>query len=426
MSSLKLNSVSKIYPSGTRAVSDVTMSIDDKEFVVIVGAEKSGKTSLIRMIADLEQPSSGTIEMDGKDITELSAKNRDIAVVFRGDTLYPSLTVYDNMAYGLKARHAPQTLIDQRVKTCANILGLTDNLYKKPKVLTSAEKQRVAIGRAMAREPNLYIFDEPLAGLDDKLRNEMLNLIINLQMRLSGSFIYATKSLSDALAIGTRIIVLREGMLQQADTPHNLYNYPANAYVAFYIGAPTCNLFFDAKIKTVSGKPVVETDAWQVPLSQKILDRFPNLKQYLDKDKKVILGVRPEDAEISKDGIVEAVMAKNDKVTGGVYCECMAKRTSVTVKYRDSEEDNVKIPFESTKVKIALDLDRIFLFDDQTRLTLLSRDEGYVETGKEDANFVPLPYDEEQRIIHNEKPKAPAKKPQTQTQTSSKKQGGKK
>ena len=196
MAGFKLNGIGKIYPSGAKALHDVNMEASDKEFLVVVGGEASGKSTLLRVISGLEEPTSGTVEIDGRDVTDLEPKDRDLAVVFRGDTLYPTLNVFENMAYGLKVRKTPQAVIDKRVKAVADILGLNDVLGRKPKTLTAAERQRVAIGRAIAREPSVYLFDEPLAGLDEKLRGDMLNLIVNLQARMEGTFLYATKNVS--------------------------------------------------------------------------------------------------------------------------------------------------------------------------------------------------------------------------------------
>ncbi|MDE6504931.1 MAG: ABC transporter ATP-binding protein, partial [Clostridia bacterium] len=250
MASLKIKGLNKAFPSGETALYDVNLEAADKEFLVFLGGDSSGKSTLLRIVAGLDDATSGTVEINGKDMTDVEPKNRDIAMVFKNNTLYPALNVFDNMAFGLRLRKAPEALVRERVKVAAEILGLNDCLYRKPKVLTAAAKQRVAIGRAIVREPKLYLFDEPLSGLDDKLRLDMLNVIINLQARLEGTFVYATKNLSEALTIGTRIVVLKDGFVQQIDTPANLYDYPANTYVAFLIGSPTVN--FIKKVKIVS------------------------------------------------------------------------------------------------------------------------------------------------------------------------------
>lgn len=399
MSSLKLTGVNKIYPSGAAALYDIHLETRDKEFVVIVGGEKSGKSSLLRVVAGLEEVSSGTISIDGKDVTETDPKDRDIAMVFRGNTLYPALNVFDNLAFGLRLRKAPQALIEQRVKAAANILGLNEVLYRKPKTLTAAAKQRVAIGRAIVREPKLYLFDEPLAGLDEKLRADMLNLIINLQARMEGTFVYATKNLSEALTIGTRIVVLKEGLLQQADTPANLYDYPANTYVAFYIGSPTINFIQDAVVVSDGEGYALDCKCGRLPLNEKIAKRFTQIREYRESGKKVIVGIRPEDAAIAAEGgILTAVAGKSESDGGATYCECAA--AGVTLVARTEKEVE-----KGTEVSLSVDLSRLYLFDGETRLSLLARDEGYRKTDFPDADYLPLPYGEEREIVEKLKPK---------------------
>ncbi|MDE6001749.1 MAG: ABC transporter ATP-binding protein, partial [Clostridia bacterium] len=272
MASLKLCGVDKVYPSGTMALYDINLEARDKEFLVIVGGEESGKSTLLKVIAGLEEASSGEIFIGDKEVTELEPKDRDIAMVFRSNTLYPALTVFDNMGFGLKIRKAPAALIEQRVKAAANVLGLNEVLYRRPKALTAAQKQRVAIGRAIVREPKLYLFDEPLAGLDDKLKSEILNVIINLQARMEGTFVYCTKNVAEALTVGTRIVVLKNGFVQQIDTPANLYDYPANAYVAFTLGAPTINFVNKAAIVKKRVKVYAVDGEFKVELSDKVLN----------------------------------------------------------------------------------------------------------------------------------------------------------
>ncbi len=420
MSSLKLASVNKIFPSGVPALTDINIEVDDKEFVVVCGAEKCGKSTLVRVISGLEDVSSGTIMLDDKDITETEPKNRDIAVIFRGDSLYPNMTIFDNLAYGLKVRKAPQTLIEERIRVVSEMLGISELLYKKPKNLNATEKQRVAIGRAIVREPRLYIFDEPLAGLDTKLRADILNLIINLQMRMQGSFIYATKNLQDALAIGTRLIILREGMLQQSDSPANLYDYPANTYVAFYIGSPTINLVYDAKLVSKDGGVVVSSDLGDIPVSDRIKARIENIEDYLDTGKSVILGIRPEDTQVvamdnAGAGMVNLKVSSNDYIGTAIYTECTAKRTIVNVKFKEVGENfkgNVDdgSPVKDHDVAVNVDTDHLYLFDGTTRLTILARDEGYAKSSHADADFKPLPYEEERELLDSKKPKTKKKK----------------
>lgn len=404
MSSLKLNGVNKIYPSGESALFNIEFQTNDKEFIVIVGGEASGKSTLLRIIAGLEEPSSGAVLIDNKDVTDVDPKDRDIAMVFRSSTLYPALNVFDNMAFGLRLRKAPQAVIEQRVKAAAAILGLEEVLYRKPKTLSAAVKQRVAIGRAIVREPRLYLFDEPLSGLDDALRADMLNVIINLQARMEGTFVYATKNLAEAMAIGTRIVVLKNGLLQQIDTPQNLYDYPANAYVAFYIGAPTINFVKDAVIsRTEEGYKAVAA-GFEIPLPQSITDRFDGIADYAANGKKVLLGIRPEDAEVKRGGGYECTVGKVETDNGATYAEC-ALKCGISMIVRGQEQLT-----HGETAEIAIDVTHLYIFDNDTRLTLLSRDSGYKKTDFAEADFVPLTFEEEQQIIEKLSPKKPDKK----------------
>ena len=404
MAGLKLNGVNKIYPSGENALFNINFETKDKEFIVVVGGEASGKSTLLRVVAGLEEPSSGEIYIDDKDVTDVEPKDRDVAMVFRSSTLYPALNVFDNMAFGLRLRKAPQALIEQRVKAAAAILGLNDVLYRKPKALTAAAKQRVAIGRAIVREPKLYLFDEPLSGLDDNLRADMLNVIINLQARMEGTFVYATKNLAEAMAIGTRIVVLKNGLIQQIDTPENLYDYPANAYVAFYIGAPTINFVKDAQItKSDAGYAAVNGD-FKVELPENIVKRFTDIGEYANIGKKVILGIRPEDAEVKRGGAYKCTVVKVESDGDSTYAECDLNG-GISIIVRGQAElakgENAEIDIDNT---------HIYIFDNDTRLTLLSRDGGYKKTDFAEADFVPLTYSEEQAVIEKLAPKKNDKK----------------
>ena len=389
-----------MYPSGTLALYDAKLETGDKEFVVILGAEESGKSTLLRVIAGLEDVSEGQIFIDGKDVTELEPKDRDIAMVFRNDTLYPSLNVFDNMAFGLKIRKAPTALIEQRVKSAAKILGLEDILFRKPKTLTSAQRQRVAIGRAIVREPKLYLLDEPLAGLDEKLKSELLNVIINMQARMEGTFIYATKNLSEAMTIGTRIIVMKKGTIQQIDTPANLYDYPVNAYVAFYIGAPSINFVNNAKVVKTDEGVFVEDKEFKIKLSQNIIARFEKIDEYANTEKKVILGIRPEDMQTVKGSGATVLKTENDG--DDYYAECKYMGNTFVVKTQKEQG--------AGNCAIEIDGDRVHLFDGETRLTLLSRDGGYKKTGFADADTAPLTFPEEEELIKTMKSKKAEKK----------------
>lgn len=403
MSNVKLSAVDKVFPSGELALYDVNFESAGQELLVVLGGEKSGKSTLLRVIAGLDYPSDGNIFVDGTDVTEAEPKDRNVAMVFRSNTLYPSLTVFENMAYGLRIRKAPKVLIDQRVKSAAKILGLEDVLYRKPKTLTSVQKQRVAIGRAIVREPKLYLFDEPLAGLDEKLKAEMLNLVVNLQARMSGTFIYATKNVDEAMSIATRVIVLKGGIVQQIDTPANLYDYPSNAYVAFEIGSPTINFVHKCAAAEADGKTVLSCGELKIPLSEGITKRFTAVKEYLGSEKRVLLGIRPEDIKADADGELEGVLGKVESDGKNTYAECKICGAEFIILVADGAKTG-------DSVKVRIDPDRIQLFDEDTRITLLERDGGYVKTPYAEADLKPLTFADEEEIRKKFKPEKQSKK----------------
>ncbi len=403
MASLKLSGVNKIYPSGVTALYNIELEAQNKEMLVILGGESSGKSTLLKVIAGLEDATDGKIFFDGKDVTETDPKNRDIAMIFHSDTLYSQLNVFDNIAFPLKIRKAPAALIEQRVKAASAMLGLDDVLYRKPKALNSAARQRVAIARAIAREPKLYLLDEPLAGLDEKLRLDMLNVIINAQARVSGTFVYATKDLSEAMTIGTRIVVMKNGFIQQIDSPANLYDYPANAYVAFYIGAPSINFVQKVKIVKDDEGYFACSDGLKLKLAQNTTDRFTAIDEYANTEKTVILGLRPEDCKVGKEGI-SATVSKSESDGEKWYSECDAECKLVFLAKADGELK------KGEAVKLAFNMERALLFDTDTRLTLQARDGGYKKIDFADSAFSPMPYNEEQELIKSLKPQKETRK----------------
>lgn len=405
MANLKVSNLNKIYPSGATALYNINFEAEDKEFLVVIGGEESGKSSLLRVISGLEEVTEGKIEIGGTDMTEVHPKDRNIAMVFKHDTLYPDLNVFENMAFGLRQRKAPNALVESRVKCVSSMLGLDEVLYRKPKALTAAAKQRVALGRALAREPRLYLLDEPLEGFDEKLRGDMLNLIINVQARMEGTFLYATKNLSEAMTIGTRIIVLKNGLIQQIDLPENLYDYPANAYVAFYVGAPTVNFIKDAKVEKDGVNYFVSFGGGKFGLPENIVKRFEAIDSYVQSGDKIWLGLRPEDcAAVRVGGELKGSVLKVENDGDRVFAEIAVKgvNSMIVGGQSDLKKDD--------EVEIKVDLTRLLIFDDKTRLTLLSRDEGYKKTDYKDALFAPLPFEEENAIVENLKPKKADKK----------------
>jgi multiple sugar transport system ATP-binding protein len=252
MSVIVLEDVTKVYPDGTTAVSDLDLDIADGEFIVLVGPSGCGKTTALRMVAGLESISGGTIRIGDRVVNTVPPKERDIAMVFQNYALYPHMTVYDNMAFGLKLRKIAKDEIDRRVKEAAGILGLSEFLQRKPKALSGGQRQRVAMGRAIVREPKAFLMDEPLSNLDAKLRVQMRSEIARIQHDLGVTTIYVTHDQTEAMTMGDRVAVIRKGLLQQVDTPQFLYDHPNNLFVAGFIGSPAMNLV-EAKLARDGG-----------------------------------------------------------------------------------------------------------------------------------------------------------------------------
>ena len=259
MASLSLENICKIYPNGFEAVKDFNLEINDKDFIIFVGPSGCGKSTTLRMIAGLEDISKGNLKIDGKVVNDVEAKDRDIAMVFQSYALYPHLTVYDNMAFGLKLKKVPKDEIDKKVRYAAKILDLEKLLDRKPKALSGGQRQRVAMGRAIVREPKVFLMDEPLSNLDAKLRVQMRTEIAKLHERLGATMIYVTHDQTEAMTLGTKIVVMKDGVIQQVDTPQNLYNSPQNLFVAGFIGSPQMN-FIDALVTEEDGKVVLKMD----------------------------------------------------------------------------------------------------------------------------------------------------------------------
>jgi len=270
------------------AVNDLTIHIEDKEFLVFVGPSGCGKTTTLRLLAGLEEVTEGKIYIGDRLVNDVPPKDRDIAMVFQSYALYPHMNVYDNMAFGLKLRKVPKHEIDRRVKEAARILGIEDLLDRKPRQLSGGQRQRVAVGRAIVREPKVFLMDEPLSNLDAKLRVQTRSELIKLHQRLETTFIYVTHDQMEAMTMGTRIAVLKDGVRQQVDTPQNLYSKPANLFVAGFIGSPSMN-FFEATVVEEDGKLLIDGGTFRVPIpEQKVQKALPY------KGRKVIFGIRPE------------------------------------------------------------------------------------------------------------------------------------
>ena len=391
MSGLLLKGINKVYPSGVQAVFDFCLDIRDKEFIVLVGPSGCGKSTTLRMIAGLEEISSGELYIDGKLVNDVVPKDRDIAMVFQNYALYPHMSVYDNMAFGLKLRKVPKEIIDQKVKAAAEILGITDYLSRKPKALSGGQRQRVALGRTIVREPKVFLLDEPLSNLDAKLRASMRTEISKLHARLATTFIYVTHDQVEAMTMGTRIVVMKDGFMQQVDTPQNLYDYPVNLFVAGFIGTPQMNFFKDSTLTSEDGKIYINfVGNNKILLPKSVVARIKNMNEYLDTGKTITLGVRPEDIHQdqlfisnSPETVVNARIDVIEKLGAEtqIYCELdhEGKENSII---DNSTQMIAKISSRAVValndvVELAFDANHIHMFDGETEATILNRDEGY-------------------------------------------------
>ena len=289
----------QITDQGVVAVQEFNLDIADKEFIVLVGPSGCGKSTTLRMVAGLEEISEGELYIDGKLMNDVAPKDRDIAMVFQNYALYPHMTVYENMAFSLKLRKEKKEVIDQKVREAAEILDITQYLDRKPKALSGGQRQRVAIGRAIVRDPAVFLMDEPLSNLDAKLRNQMRAEIIKLRERINTTFIYVTHDQTEAMTLGDRIVIMRDGYIQQIGTPQEVFNNPRNLFVAGFIGTPQMN-FFDAKLLKENGKYFVQLANVKVELSQ---DKQERLAANNVEPQEVTLGVRPEHTNLVEGGV---------------------------------------------------------------------------------------------------------------------------
>ncbi|MDD2355402.1 MAG: sn-glycerol-3-phosphate ABC transporter ATP-binding protein UgpC [Lachnospiraceae bacterium] len=310
MASLNLEHVCKTYPNGFKAVKDFNLDIADKEFIIFVGPSGCGKSTTLRMIAGLEDISSGVLKIDGKVMNDVEPKDRDIAMVFQNYALYPHMTVYDNMAFGLKLRKVPKDQMDKMVREAAKILDLEKLLDRKPKALSGGQRQRVAMGRAIVRNPKVFLMDEPLSNLDAKLRVQMRTEIAKLHHRLGTTIIYVTHDQTEAMTLGTRIVVMKDGVIQQVDTPQNLYDKPCNLFVAGFMGSPQMN-FIDATVKTSGDKAYLTVQGKDVPVSP---DRAKALIDGGYNGKTVVMGIRPENIDDDPEFVAKAPVSFEVKV----------------------------------------------------------------------------------------------------------------
>ncbi len=348
-------------------VEDLNIAVKDKEFLVFVGPSGCGKTTSLRMLAGLEEISEGRILIGDRVVNNVAPKDRDVAMVFQSYALYPHMTVYDNMAFGLKLRKTPKQIIDQRVREAAQSLGIAQLLDRRPRQLSGGQRQRVAVGRAIVREPAVFLMDEPLSNLDAKLRVEARSFISKLHQRLETTFIYVTHDQVEAMTMGTRICVLNAGKLQQIDTPFNLYNNPRNVFVAGFIGSPSMN-FFDATLRENDGNLVVDTGVFQLNIPA---SRAQAYRSHVGK--KVTLGIRPEDIhdmEFQPPGITPAQIEANVDVIEQMGNEMIIylEEGGKTFIARTDPRTSARI---GGRMGVAVNMDNLHLFDVDTELSLI-------------------------------------------------------
>lgn len=301
MSSISLKNVYKIFDDGTTAVNDFSLEIADKEFIILVGPSGCGKSTTLRMIAGLEPITKGELKIGDRIVNDVAPKDRDIAMVFQSYALYPHMTVYKNMAFGLELRKMSKDEIDKRVREAARVLDIEHLLKRKPKALSGGQRQRVALGRAMVRSPSVFLLDEPLSNLDAKLRTNMRTEIKKLHQRLGTTFIYVTHDQTEAMTMGDRIVVMKDGVIQQVDSPQNLYKHPQNMFVAGFIGSPQMN-FIDAEVKSKNGKIFLSLAENELDVTDSFA-KTNEIKEYFNKSVKV--GIRPEDVTVDNEFIVK-------------------------------------------------------------------------------------------------------------------------
>ncbi len=371
MASLSLKDIKKVYSKEVVAVQDFNLEISDKEFVVFVGPSGCGKSTTLRMIAGLEEISGGELFIDGKKMNDVMPKDRDIAMVFQNYALYPHMTVFENMAFALKLRKVPKEEIKQRVKQAAEILKITDLLQRKPKALSGGQRQRVAIGRAIVRNPQVFLMDEPLSNLDAKLRNQMRTELMLLRKRIDTTFVYVTHDQTEAMTLGDRIVVMKDGFIQQIGTPKDVFMHPANMFVAGFIGTPQMN-FFDAELTqerdryaiNIGGCTILLPEAKQAALREKGVAA-----------KKVVAGIRPEDiiivdAQTACD--FRAHVLLTEMMGNEIFVHANIGAEVVIIRMASSMLDGTNMDYikKNIEVNVSFCKDRIHIFDKETECAL--------------------------------------------------------
>ena len=373
MASVSLKNIYKVYAGNVTAVSDFNLDIEDKEFIVLVGPSGCGKSTTLRMVAGLEEISSGELYIGDRLVNDVAPKDRDIAMVFQNYALYPHMTVFDNMAFGLKLRKVPKAEIKARVEENAKVLDIYHLLNRKPKALSGGQRQRVALGRAIVREPKVFLMDEPLSNLDAKLRVAMRTEITKLHQRLQTTFIYVTHDQTEAMTMGTRIVVMKDGFIQQVDSPQNLYDYPSNLFVAGFIGSPQMN-FFDVRLEKEGGEVYAKFGTNKVMIPPSKLAKFAD-EGIIGRD--VIMGIRPEnihDEDVFVQAAPTAVVNCAVEVT-----ELMGSETYLYLATSGKDGNIIaRVNPRTTSragqnIQVAFDVNHLHFFDKETEQTLLTR-----------------------------------------------------
>ena len=371
MASISCQHIYKIYPGATApSVTDFNLEIKDKEFIIFVGPSGCGKSTTLRMIAGLEEISKGEMYIGGRLINDVPPKDRDIAMVFQSYALYPHMTVYKNIAFGLELRKTPKDEIDKRVHEAAKILEIEHLLDRKPKALSGGQRQRVALGRAMVRNPAVFLLDEPLSNLDAKLRTSMRTEIIKLHKKLATTFIYVTHDQTEAMTMGDRIVVMKDGIIQQVDTPQNLYDYPCNTFVAGFIGSPQMN-FLDGTVAKKGDQYAIDLGGDLIPLpKEKTADG--KLDAYVGK--KVKMGIRPEDIDDEPEFMakhpdcqLDAEVEVSEMMGAEIYLYLDYKGNKMTARVSPTSKAR-----HGDTVRVAFDPHKVHVFDVETELTVMN------------------------------------------------------
>ena len=366
MSQVTLRNLVKRFSEEVIAVNNVNLDIQDKEFVVLVGPSGCGKTTTLRMVAGLEDITEGDILIGDRIVNDVPPKDRNIAMVFQNYALYPHMTVYKNMAFSLKLRRTPKPEIDRRVKAAADILGIGELLARKPKQLSGGQRQRVAVGRAIVRDPEVFLFDEPLSNLDAKLRVNMRAELIKLHERLNATMIYVTHDQVEAMTMGDRIVIMRDGFIQQVGSPMEVYNEPANQFVAGFIGSPPMN-FFDARLVQDNGTFQVDVAGTRLALPA---DRAKQAEAYLNQE--VVLGIRPEDILSAADSQgrdlvpLQATVEVLEPLGAEIILELSSHGQTFTARMGPQMQARMH-----DEIPVYLDMERYHLFDRQTEMVIV-------------------------------------------------------